>query len=218
VNGELSHQHIARLEEFMSSTLVRFAVASVTSLTLTGVLLAQAPQTPPPQPPRTDQTTPQRGGDNVTLAGCLMQGKDVAALKTASPEDFFLTNAMPAGAATTSGAGTPGATTPATGTPPPSTAGGTRPSDAARAGGAMGGSGKTYRISGLDKDQLSKHVNHQIEIQGKVTPGGASGTPSATTPTPGAAAGAAASGASDLAGVIQATSVKMISATCTSKE
>jgi hypothetical protein len=204
----------------MSSTLVRFAVASVTSLTLTGVLMAQAPQTPPQQP-RTDQTTAQRGstGDNLTLAGCLMQGKDVAALKTASPDDFFLANAMPAGAASTSGAGTPGATTPATGTPPPTggtaTAGGTRPSDATRAGGAMG-SGKTYRISGLDKEQLSKHINHQVEIQGKVSPGAASGTPSGTTP--GAAAGAAASGASDLAGVIQATSVKMISATCTSKE
>ncbi len=203
----------------MSSTIVRFAVASVTSLTLTGVLMAQGNPQTPPQPPRTDQTPAQRGStaDSVTLAGCLMQGKDVASLKqsTASAEDFFLTNAMPSGAATTSG-GTAGTAAPATGTPPPSgeKPGGTRPSDAARAGGAMG-SGKVYRISGLGKDELSKHINHQVEIQGRLSTGGApSGTPSGTTP--GATAGAA--GASDIAGVIQAAAVKMVSATCTAKE
>jgi hypothetical protein len=200
----------------MSSTLCRFAFASVVSLTLTGALVAQEkPQTPPPRP---DQTTPQRGNQGDTaLVGCLKEGKDLPAQASANANDFFLANAMPAGAASTSGSGTPGtagSATSATGTTPPSTtAGGTRPSDATRAGGAMGGSGKTYRITGLDKEQLSKHVNHQVEIQGRITPGsGGSDTPSATT-TPGAAASAAA-GRSDVAGVIQASAVKMISASC----
>jgi hypothetical protein len=197
----------------MSSTLCRFAFASILSLTLTGVLIAQEkPQTPPPRP---DQTTPQRSTqDEMTLAGCLKQGKD-SGQATASADDFFLTNAVPAGAASTSGSGKPGTATTATGTPPPTTAGGTRPSEAARAGGATGGMGKTYRITGLDKAQLSKHINHQVEIEGRVsaTGGAASSTPSATRPE--AAAGAAAG---DAPGVIQATAVKMISATCAPKE
>ena len=239
----------------MNSTLFRFAFASVSSLTLTGALLAQSNPPPTPQTtpqPRTDQTTAQRGnsGATVTIVGCLMQGKDVPSLSSstasANATDFFLTSATPStGASTTGGTtgGTVGSATPATGTTPPATGGtaasGTRPTDAARAGGA--GTAMTYRISGLDKDELTKHLNHQVEIQGTVSgmgnmggsgrTGGTAGTTgttgtagttgtTGTAGTTGATTGGTRSGQTSMSGdtaVINATSVRMISATCTAK-
>jgi hypothetical protein len=207
----------------MNRTLFRCALSSVIALTMTGVLMAQGnpptttPQTPPQTtPPRGDQSTAQRSGQTVTIVGCLEQGKDVAALRSSekaseNADDFFLTRVtMPgAGAATPTGGspttGTVGSATSAAGTT------GTSKPSATAAGGAMAsamsGSDAVYKISGLDKDQLQPHLNHQVEIQGRLSSSGA-----------GSAAGAAAAGAGASAtpkvSELHATSIKMVSASC----
>lgn len=69
-----------------------------------------------------------------------------------------------------------------------------------------------FRIEGLSSDELKKHVNHQVELQGAIDDGASS----PTSAKPGAAAGTRDSAASAKPKDFRATSLKMVSATCPS--
>ena len=216
----------------MNPTLFRFASSAAMCLTMAGVLAAQSP----PQPPSTSQPDQSRmqsrdNGATVTVVGCLMQEKDVAALnQTASGgtgDGFVLTNAKPATAA-----GTPNSTSPSA----------TAPAESGQRAGMGRGMNNMFKVVGLT-DELSKHVNHQVEVQGTIAgrernsgSGGAMG--SATGSPTGSAGAGAGTGAGSGAGTgatsgtsasgqgtrqggrqmgvpeLRATSVRMLSATC----
>lgn len=81
------------------------------------------------------------------------------------------------------------------------------------------GSGSTralmYRIEGLTSDELKKHVNHHVELQGTVDDRGSAPTSAApTTAKPGAAGGTSDTAAKPKD--FRATSLKMVSTTCPS--
>ena len=180
----------------MNPTLFRFASSAAMCLTMAGVLAAQS-TSPPTGTSQADQSRTQ-GRDNgtVTVAGCLMQEKDVAALRSSgggsgSGDAFVLTNATMKGSTSgsmgsgatgtgTTGTGTSGTATSGTGTSGSGTSGtgttasgsgttsGTSASGQATAGsGARSGMNNMFRIVGLT-DELKKHVNHQVEIQGTI--------------------------------------------------
>jgi cytochrome oxidase assembly protein ShyY1 len=65
-----------------------------------------------------------------------------------------------------------------------------------------------YEIEGIAEAELQKHLNHQVEITGSLSRGDAMGNRGAA-----AAAGSAASANADLP-QLQATTMKMLSATC----
>jgi hypothetical protein len=74
-----------------------------------------------------------------------------------------------------------------------------------------------YRITGIDREQLRPHVGHRVELQGHLS--GNTGTPGSgtTTKTTVDAAGKPTTRVEtrlDLAGVLNATAIKMVSATC----
>jgi hypothetical protein len=173
--------------------LFRFASTAALCLLMAVVLAAQgAPQGAPQTPaPRADQAAAQaRDAAEITIVGCLAQDKS-------SPDDFVLTIAP----AATAGAATAGAAGAATaGDPAPATnprPGGTPGSDVARASsGGAAARPATYKITGLDDEKLKPHVNQQVELKGRIK----------------AASAAAASGGA--AQEFDASSVKMINATC----
>jgi hypothetical protein len=118
---------------------------------------------------------PQTGG-TITIAGCLKAEKDVPGLtpdvaeRAGMGEDYILTSARikPAG------------TAPAADTAP------------------RGAAAVMYKITGLDAAELKKHLNHQVELTGRLED---------------AAAGAAAK-PSEKVKDFKATSLKMVAATC----
>jgi hypothetical protein len=101
---------------------------------------------------------------------------------------------------------------------------GTTPSGTAEAGTSSGTT--IYRITGLDREQLSPHVGHKVELQGRLSGNVASppepSTPSATAGEPARGegqrpderAGQRTDGPADIAGVLYAKTIKMVSATC----
>jgi hypothetical protein len=170
--------------------LFRFASTAALCFLLAGVLAAQgAPQGAPQTPaaPRAEQAAAQaRDAAEITIVGCLAQDKS-------SPDDYVLTvsPAAPGGAASAGGAPTAAAGDPAPATNPRPGAG-TAGSDVARASSGAAARPATYKITGLDDDKLKPHMNHQVELKGRVK------------------ARAAGSAAQEF----DASSVKMISATC----
>jgi hypothetical protein len=178
----------------MNPTLFRFASSAAMCLTMAGVLAAQS--TPPPTGTSQADQSRTQGRDNgtVTVAGCLMQEKDVAALKSSgggsgSGDAFVLTNAkmggsMSSGAMGSGSTGTTASGTTGTGTSGTATSGtsgsgttasgsgstgGTSASGQATAGsGARTGMNNMFRVVG-QTDELKKHVNHQVEIQGTLS-------------------------------------------------
>ncbi len=149
--------------------LFRLASTAALCLTLAGALAAQG------APQGTPQTPPAPRADQAAAA----QARDAAEITIvgclaedkSSPDDYTLT-VVPA----------------ATG------------GDAARASNpssAASAKPATYKITGLAADQLEAHVNHQVELKGRIN-----------------AARPAQAGASNAAQEFKASSVKMISATC----
>ncbi|HET9704921.1 MAG TPA: hypothetical protein VFP85_12850 [Vicinamibacterales bacterium] len=161
-----------------------------TFLTAAGLLMAgaltlnaQAPQTPPtpqqqPQPrptePQTRPADPTRGAAQaaadqvVTITGCLKQEKDVPGLTPNPAERAGVTEDYIL----------------------------TEVKMAASSkvsGLALSG---MYEVEGIDESELKKHLNHQVEVTGKI-------------------AGAAT--ASDKTPNFSATSLKMVAATCPAK-
>lgn len=177
--------------------LFRICSTAVLSLSMAGVLAAQTAQQPPAgqQPPRPTQPTTQAGdAAEMTIVGCLAQS-------TEDPDDFVL-KVTPAGAQTAGGTATTGsdatrATNPTTGS-----------STAARTS-AAGMTNASYKITGIDDAQLKPHVNHQVELKGRVS-GSMSSSPSSTA-SPTTSGGAMSS---DMAKEFRASSVRMLSTTC----
>ena len=142
-------------------------------------------QTQPEQPRKADQTT--------TIVGCLVQGPSQAV------EEFFLRTpviAVPAGSRISvggAGSATSGRATTSAGAPDATTA---------------------YRITGLTAAQLKPHVGHRIELQGQLSD--APPATSATTiqdPKTGRATTAVKEDWT-IAGVLNATALKMVAASC----
>jgi hypothetical protein len=169
--------------------LFRFCSTAVLSLLMASVLVAQsAPQTPAAPrdqqaPPRATQpATPAADAADMTIVGCLAQSKD-------DSDDYILTVSPAATAQQSAGAGTTPDATRATNPNPTA-------SDVARTAAAT--TPATYKIVGIDDDQLKPHVNHQVELKGRVS------------------ASAAAPGQTQAASTkeFRASSVKMLAATC----
>jgi hypothetical protein len=144
------------------------AVMVSTALTMS----AQAPQTPPtPQTPTTSsaQTQPRTGNTDqtITISGCLKEEKDVPGLKPNVAERAGVTNDFVLTNVKIAGGST-----------------------------VQGFSvASKYEVEGIAEAEMKKHLNHQVELTGKVKQ---------------APAGAAATDAPDF----EATSMKMIAATC----
>ena len=139
-----------------------------------------------PEPSRTTAQT-------TTIVGCLVRGP------ASTTDEFFLQTpaiAVPAGtpvAVGGSGAATGGASTSA-GTPAGTT---------------------NYRITGLTATELKPHIGHRLELQGQLT----QNTPQATTATTSQdpKTGRATTSVKQdwtIAGVLNATTMKMVAATC----
>lgn len=180
---------------------MRTHITAIAALVAAGALTlnAQTPQTPQTPQPQQRPTDARPGdtmraaqaGQTVTITGCLKEEKDVPGQRPSVAEragmgnDFVLTNVKMAQSSATSGIGL----------------------------------ATMYEVEGVDDSELKKHINHQVEITGKLE-GGARST-GATGAAGAAGAGAAgAAGASASAGAggdlpkIEATNVKMVSATC----
>lgn len=169
---------------------------------------AQTPERPqqPPDRPQQQQPTPRPTGDTtqrsttgtdqvITITGCLKDAKDVpghtaTAGRAGADGDYIITSVKMAQSSAASGMGL----------------------------------GSMYTVQGVSGAELKKHLNHQVEVTGRLSSAagatgatGAAGTQPRTTPggtTPGAAGAEARTGASDHTPDFQATSVKMVSATC----
>ena len=210
---------------------MRKALAQMASAALLCLLLAPVAgaHTSSPtlggQRPDETATQPANAGQTVTIVGCLVQtnateaGTERRSATNAGANDYFVrtpTVAVPAG--TTITVGKPGTTDTTTST-------GTSTNDS------------LYRITGLQREQLRPHVGHRVELQGHVTgnmasPGsgvGSAGTTAAnatgSTARSGSRGGAGAAQrreqrggqaneSADIAGVLHATAIKMISASC----
>jgi hypothetical protein len=72
-----------------------------------------------------------------------------------------------------------------------------------------------YRVDGLTPAELKPHLNHRIELQGRLTQNLPPPTTATTTQDP--KTGRATTAVKDdwtVAGVLQATSIKMVAASC----
>ena len=180
----------------------RFASTVVMSLAIAALLGAQAappatPQTPAPPAatpqtpaaPAAEQPTAANAAD-TTIVGCLAQS---------TAGDVYTLTIAPATTADVIGAAGPadnaGDAARAAGAAAP-------PSDAARATSrapASTSAPATYTIVGIAADQLKAHVNHQVELKGRVSI---------------ASAAAAAVQSRSAVKEFRASSVKMLNATC----
>lgn len=198
------------------STTIMIAATLATGLTLN----AQTPSPQTPTTPQTPQTRPQTerpttsaagSEQTVTLAGCLKEEKDVpgrtpnVAERAGMGEDYILTNVKMG----------QGSSTSAMGLQP------------------------MYQVKGIDDTELKKHLNHQVEVVGRISGSasgsnmgtggrtGATGTTgtgttgttgtgtTGTTGTTGQRTGAGATtGANSDLPELQATSIRMVAATC----
>ena len=73
-----------------------------------------------------------------------------------------------------------------------------------------------YRIAGLGAEHLRPHVGHRVEMQGRVTDNmpGIEKQRAATTQDPAGRATTTAETRVEVAGVLHATAITMVSATC----
>ena len=186
----------------------RLMTVSVTAFALVGTLglQAQTPQTQPPSQPSTsrptspDQRATSGSSQAVTISGCLKAEKDVpgrtpsVADRAGMGEDYVLTDVKMGSGSSTAGIGLA----------------------------AM------YEIKGISDAELKKHINHQVEVMGTLEDKGATGSTSGTTAgtttgTAGTTSGKtspsgtpSASSGSDLPD-LNATSIKMVAATCSAQ-
>jgi hypothetical protein len=138
----------------------------------------------------------------TTIVGCLVQGLPSSGTDRAADaastdkNDFFVrtpTIKIPPGASVAVGA--PGTTSTATGTP---------------------ADDSFYRVEGLTADQLRPHLRHRVELQGRLTdntPGILSSQAKTTQDKEGRATTTVETRIA-IAGVLHATTIKMVSASC----
>lgn len=206
---------------------IRIAVSFLAACSTAVVLSAQTPSQPQTPPRPQTPTQPSTRGDTpttatTTIVGCLKAEKDIPGLapnvaeRAGVGEDYILTNARvgsSSGSSSGSSAGTTGS----------GSAAGSGSGTGSGSGAGMGagrGSGLMYKITGLDRDELKKHLNHQVELQGRVddssassaTRTGATATPDTTGTGSGTARGS--SGPDMKPKEFEATALKMVSATC----
>lgn len=139
----------------------------------------------------------------TTIVGCLEQGHPAAASGERKSEtgainanDYYLrtpTVALPVGG--TVAVGKPGTASTATsaGTPAPDS---------------------FYRITGLDRAQLRPHAGHRVEMQGHLSASSETTTTAKTTVDSSGRATTRTETHPALAGVLHATAIKMVSASC----
>lgn len=145
----------------------------------------------------------QAAKDAQTIVGCLVQGDPTAERgdrprgASGTSADFFVrtpTVAIPTGS--TVAVGKPGTTSTATSAGTPTT-------------------DSFYRVTGLDVEQLRPHIGHRVEVRGQLTADAASKTASAKTTVD--SAGRATTTVETrpvIAGSLRATTIKMVSASC----
>ena len=221
----------------------RSLYGSITAMTIAGALTLSA------QTPSTPQTTPrtddQRSGSEqtVTVTGCLQQNSGTGMSGAGS--------AGSTGSATSGGTGSTAGSTTSTGASGSSQG---RSSNFVLAnakiapGSSTSGLGTTTRFSltGMSDAELSKHLNHQVEVTGRLSAAmsgttgttGASGTTTGTTGSTGSTGSTGGTGSTGStagttarsggttgsgAGMIDvpqlhATNLKMISATCPAQQ
>ena len=164
-------------------------------ITLVTLLCLANPCAARAQNPKPDQKT-------TTIVGCLVQGDPVgtgserAETAATKANDYFVrtpTMAVPVGA--TIAVGKPGTTS-------TSTSSGTPAADS------------FYRIAGLDSAQLRPHVGHRVELQGHLSDETANRTTTRTTVDASGRATTQSETRPVVAGVLHATAVKMVSASC----
>lgn len=139
----------------------------------------------------------------TTIVGCLVQGNPSGTsgerrseTGAANANDYFVrtpTMAVPVGA--TVAVGQPGTTS-------TSTSAGTPTSDS------------FYRITGLDREHVRPHVGHRVELQGHLSADPAASTTARTTVDARGRATTRTETRKEVAGVLHATAIKMVSATC----
>ena len=188
--------------------LFRYLSTAALSLVMVGVLAAQTPpQTPAPQgasqtpaAPRAAQPADQAA--DMTIVGCLAPDTNAA--------DAYFVTITPATAQPQPDAAAAAAAPPANPISDAARATASPRSDASRAAGAPDAARTanmssaatkpaTYKIVGIAADQLKPHVNHQVELKGRIDA---------------ANAGNAVTAPAAQAQEFRATSVKMINATC----
>ena len=168
----------------MRAALLQLTSAVLLSLPMIATIDAQSSAAKPEQKP-------------TTIVGCLVQEAPNVKAKT---NDYFVrtpTVAVPVGGTVAVGKpGAPSAATPA-GTP-------------AR--------DSYYRITGLSSAQLQPHVNHRVELQGHLSgnaPDASQGvTSTKTTVDKNGKPTVAVETRVDVAGVLHASALKMVDATC----
>lgn len=183
--------------------MMRAALFQVTSVVLLcgPMMVMAATQVSSAAQPATTQET-------VTIVGCLVQGNPNAAgderrseIGGANANDYFVrtpTVAVPVG--TTVAVGKPGTTDTTTSTGKPS-------------------NDSFYRITGLEREQLRPHVGHRVELQGHLSgnkpDASASGVTGATiTVDKTGRATTRVETRVDIVGVLHATVIKMVDASC----
>lgn len=165
-------------------TGIRFGSTMALSFAMVGLIAAQA------QPPASQTPPPAAPAPEVTVVGCLAQSTTAA--------DAYTVTVVPAAAAD---AGVAGPADAAASDAARATAGAARP-DAARTAArpaTPAAAAATYRIVGIAADQLKPHVNHQVELKGRINA---------------AVAESAAGAQADAAKEFRASAVKMLNATC----
>ena len=174
---------------------MRTGFFTMAALVTASALTISAQQTKPnqQQPPRTGDTTQRStaaGADQpITVTGCLKAEKDVPgrrpnAAERAGVTDDYILTAVKMA--------------------PSSTTSGI-------------GLAAMYEIEGIAEAELQKHLNHQVEITGSLTTGNAMGNRgTAPTTNPGAERREGTPQSTTNADLpqLQATSLKMVSATC----
>lgn len=170
--------------------MMRTRLMTMAALAMTGALTinAQTPQRPPvPQQPERQEDTQRSATANaqvVTVTGCLKAEKDVPGRRPNAAERVGITDDyVLTNVKMSQGSATSGI-----------------------------GLASMYEIEGIAEAELQKHLNHQVEIVGSLTPGNAQGNRGAA-----AATGSAASAHADLP-QLQGTTLKMVSTTCTAAQ
>jgi hypothetical protein len=130
--------------------------------------LAVSAQQPPPKPGDTTQRTAAAADQTITVTGCLKAEKDVPGLKPNVAERAGVTEDY--------------------------ILTNVKMSPDSKVSGI--GVAKMYEIEGIAEAELKKHLNHQVEITGKVTQASTGATPADDVPD------------------FQGASLKMVSATC----
>lgn len=161
---------------------MRTRLLTMAALAMSGILTlsAQTPQRPPDPQGDTTQRAEAAKAQVVTVTGCLKAGKDVPGRRPNLPERTGATEDY----TLTNVRMAPGSTTSAIGL------------------------ASTYNIEGIADAELQKHVNHQVQIVGTLSPGDAHGNRGAA-----AAPGSAASANADLPR-LYGTTLTMLAATC----